>query len=264
MPTSHLSEPDSDQDALPTDRAFRELSALPAGPERRSCRSRVIDAWLPMAYRLATRFRNRGEPMDDLRQVAAMGLVKAVDRFDPTRGKAFETYAIPTVTGELKRHFRDHTWDVHVPRRVQDLRNQVRLSQRDLSQRPGAHVPTPSDVAADTGLSEEDVNLGMQAMGSYSAYSLDAEPAGADGGTSLADRLGSRDRALETVLERESVKPGLRELPERERTILYLRYFRDMSQTSIGQRLGLSQMHVSRLLRRTCERLRTDALPKAA
>lgn len=217
-----------------------------------------------MAYRLATRFRNRGEPMDDLRQVAAMGLVKAVDRFDPVHGKAFEVYAIPTVTGELKRHFRDHTWDVHVPRRVQDLRNQVRLSQRDLSQRSGAHVPTPADVAADTGLSVEDVNLGMQAMGSYSAISLDAEPAGFDGGTSLADRLGSRDRALETVLERESVKPGLRELPERERTILYLRYFRDMSQASIGQRLGISQMHVSRLLRQSCERLRTDTLPTAA
>ncbi|MGW8889396.1 SigB/SigF/SigG family RNA polymerase sigma factor [Streptomyces sp. NPDC055749] len=263
MPTSQLPEPDTVEDSPSADQAFRELSALPPGTERQDCRSRTIDVWLPMAYRLATRFRNRGEPMDDLRQVAAMGLVKAVDRFDPTRGNAFETYAIPTVTGELKRHFRDHTWDVHVPRRVQELRNQVRLSQRDLSQRPGVHVPTPADVAADTGLSEEDVKLGMQAMGSYSAYSLDAEPAGADGGTSLADRLGSRDRGLETVLERESVKPGLRELSERERTILYLRYFRDMSQASIGQRLGISQMHVSRLLRQTCERLRTDALPRA-
>ncbi|MFD3849378.1 SigB/SigF/SigG family RNA polymerase sigma factor [Streptomyces microflavus] len=264
MTSSQLSEPDSGKDALTSDQAFRELSALPPGPERRACRSQVIDLWLPMAYRLATRFRNRGEPMDDLRQVAAMGLVKAVDRFDPARGKAFETYAIPTVTGELKRHFRDHTWAVHVPRRVQELRNQVRLSQRDLSQRPSAHNPTPADIAADTGLSEEDANLGMQAMGSYSVYSLDAEPAGADGGTSLADRLGSRDRALETVLERESVKPGLRELPERERTILYLRYFRDMSQNTIGQRLGISQMHVSRLLRQTCEQLRADAMPKAA
>ncbi|MFJ5050478.1 sigma-70 family RNA polymerase sigma factor [Streptomyces sp. NPDC088719] len=179
-----------------SDQAFRKLCALPPGPERRTSRSQVIDLRLPMAYRLATRFRNRGEPMDDLRQVAAMGLVKAVDRFDPARGKTFETYAIPTVTGELKRHFRDHTWAVHVPRRVQELRNQVRLSQRDLSQRPGAHVPTPADVAADTGLSAEDVTLGMQAMGSYSTYSLDAEPAGADGGTSLADRLGSRDRAV--------------------------------------------------------------------
>ncbi|MBK5990397.1 SigB/SigF/SigG family RNA polymerase sigma factor [Streptomyces sp. MBT58] len=258
MQAPQLSGGDSGNES--PDQAFLDMRALPPGPRREACRSKTINAWLPMAHRLATRFRNRGEPMDDLRQVAAMGLVKAVDRYDPTRGKAFETYAIPTVTGELKRHFRDHTWDVHVPRRVQELRNQVRLSQHELAKTSGQHTVTPADIAADTGLSEDDVNQGIQALGSYSAYSLDAEPTGLDGGTSLADRLGSCDSALDTILDRETAKPGLQALPERERTILYLRYFHDMSQTRIGERLGLSQMHVSRLIRQTCEHLRVDAL----
>lgn len=144
-------------------------------------RSETICAWLPMAHRLATRFRDRGETMDDLRQVAAMGLVKAVDRYDPERGKAFETYAVPTVTGELKRHFRDHTWDVHVPRRVQDLRNRVRAARRELAQTTSGRAPTCAEIASATGLAEEDVVLGLEALDSYSALSLDAEPTGSEG-----------------------------------------------------------------------------------
>lgn len=258
--TASAPDPCTDADAPSTDHAFRRLPTLPPGPERDALRSETICAWLPMAHRIASRFRNRGEPMDDLRQVAAMGLVKAVDRFDPLRGKAFETYAVPTVTGELKRHFRDHTWDVHVPRRVQDLRNQVRVAHRDLAQRPGGRAPTCAEVASATGLGEDDVLLGLEALESYSALSLDAEPAGSEGGTPLADRLGSCDRALDVAVDREAVKPGLRGLPERERTILYLRYFRDMTQVSIAEFLGISQMHVSRLLSQSCERLRDGVL----
>ncbi|MFH8483390.1 SigB/SigF/SigG family RNA polymerase sigma factor [Streptomyces sp. NPDC018055] len=250
----------SDAGTPPTDVAFRRLSDLPPGTERDALRDDIICAWLPMAHRLAARFRGRGESMDDLRQVAAMGLVKAVDRYDPNRGKAFETYAVPTVTGEVKRHFRDHTWDVHVPRRVQDLRNRVRTARRDLAQRLGGRAPTCAEIAAEAGLAEEDVLLGLEALESYSALSLDAEPAGADGGSPLADRLGSCDHALDVAVDREAVKPELRRLPERERTILYLRYFRDMTQLGIAERLGISQMHVSRLISRSCERVRAGAL----
>ncbi|MGC4909954.1 SigB/SigF/SigG family RNA polymerase sigma factor [Streptomyces cyaneofuscatus] len=253
----------SDADVPPSDTAFQRLSALPPGPEREALRDETICTWLPMAHRLAARFRNRGESMDDLRQVAAMGLVKAVDRYDPARGKAFETFAVPTVTGELKRHFRDHTWDVHVPRRVQDLRNQVRTARRDLAQRLGGRAPTCAEIAAEAGLSEEDVLLGLEALESYSALSLDAEPAGVDGGITLADRLGSCDSALDVAVDREAVKPGLRMLHERERTILYLRYFRDMTQVGIAERLGISQMHVSRLISQSCARVRAGALEEA-
>ncbi|WP_435240212.1 SigB/SigF/SigG family RNA polymerase sigma factor [Streptomyces sp. YPW6] len=256
--------PDRPGDAALPDQAFRRLRALPPGPERDALREETICSWLPMAHRIASRFRNRGEAMDDLRQVAAMGLVKAVDRYDPERGKAFETYAVPTVTGELKRHFRDHTWDVHVPRRVQDLRNRVRVARHELTPGSGGGSPTCAEIAAATGLGEEDVLLGLEALESYSALSLDAAPAGAEGGSPLADRLGSCDRALDTAVDREAVKPGLRELPERERTILYLRYFQDMTQIRIAERLGISQMHVSRLLSRSCERVREDVLQETA
>ncbi|MCF3168193.1 SigB/SigF/SigG family RNA polymerase sigma factor [Streptomyces violaceoruber] len=254
-------------DPGPIDRArtaaFRRLRALPPGPERDALRDETICGWLPMAHRLATRFRDRGENMDDLRQVAAMGLVKAVDRYDPERGKAFETYAVPTVTGELKRHFRDHTWDVHVPRRVQDLRNRVRVARRELAQTSSGRAPTCAEIASATGLAEEDVVLGLEALESYSALSLDAEPAGSEGGMPLVDRLGSCDSALDVAVDRESVKPGLRELPERERTILYLRYFQDMTQVRIAEHLGISQMHVSRLLSQSCARVRDGVLQGA-
>lgn len=243
--------------------AFRRLRALPAGPERDALRHETICAWLPLAHRLAARFRDRGESSEDLRQVAAMGLVNAVDRYDPFRGKAFETYAVPTVAGELKRHFRDHTWDVHVPRRVQDLRNRVRLARRDLTQRAG-RAPTCADLAAETGLSQEDVVLGLEALDSYSALSLDAEAPGADNGFSLADTLGRWDPALDVAIDREAVKPGLRRLPERERTILYMRFFHDMTQRSIAEALGISQMHVSRLLSQCCEQLRLQTLRETA
>ncbi|MFD5199616.1 SigB/SigF/SigG family RNA polymerase sigma factor [Streptomyces sp. NPDC058375] len=263
MQAAAVPEPDHATDTRSPDQAFQRLRALPPGPERDALRDETICTWLPMAHRIATRFRNRGESMDDLRQVAAMGLVKAVDRFDPLRGKAFETYAVPTVTGELKRHFRDHTWDVHVPRRVQDLRNRVRVARRDLAQEPGGRAPTCAEVACATGLSEDDVLLGLEALESYSALSLDAEPTGVEGGSPLTDRLGSCDAALDIAIDREAVKPGLRELPERERTILYLRYFRDMTQVRIAEQLGISQMHVSRLLSQSCARVRDGVLQGA-
>lgn len=215
-----------------------------------------------MAHRLAGKYRDRGEPLEDLRQVAAMGLVKAVNRYDPSRGKAFETYAVPTVTGELKRHFRDHTWGIHVPRRVQDLRNRVRAARRDLAQQLEGRAPTCGEIADRAGLSLEEVRAGEEALGSYRTYSLDAEVPGGEGvgGYSLIDTLGCCDTALDVAVDREAVKPALRRLPERERTILYLRFFRDMTQERIAESLGISQMHVSRLISQCFTEIRREAL----
>ncbi|MFJ8542628.1 RNA polymerase sigma factor SigF [Streptomyces sp. NPDC093586] len=247
-------------DAPDTTDAFRRLATLPAGPERDAVRDRIVEAWLPMAERLAGRFRNRGESYEDLRQVAALGLVKAVDRYDPARGSAFESYAVPTVTGEIKRHFRDHMWTLHVPRRVQELRNRVRSAGQDLSQNAPDRRPTVTEIAERADLSEEDVRVGMEALESFTALSLDAEVAGGDDGYSLADGLGAPDPALDTVVDREAVKERLAALPERERAILYMRFFDDMTQSRIAEQLGISQMHVSRLISRCCDRVREQVL----
>jgi RNA polymerase sigma-B factor len=243
-------------DAPDTVAAFRRLAALAAGPERDVLRGEIVEAWLPMADRLAGRFRSRGESYDDLRQVAALGLVKAVDRFDPELGNAFESYAVPTITGEIKRHFRDHMWTLHVPRRVQDLRNRVRTAGQELSQTIPGRAPTVAEIAEHAQLSEEDARAGLQALESFTALSLDAELSGSDDGYSLSDALGSADPALDAVVDRESVKPRLAALPERERAILYMRFFDDMTQSGIAEKLGISQMHVSRLISRSCRRVR--------
>ncbi|GGZ96827.1 RNA polymerase sigma factor SigF [Streptomyces echinoruber] len=250
-------------DAPDTAALFRRLAELEDGPEREAVRDQLVEAWLPMAHRIAGRFRDRGESIEDLRQVAALGLVKAIDRFDPERG-AFESYAVPTITGEVKRHFRDRMWALRVPRRVQELRNKVRLARRELTQSPGSPEPTIADIAAHTGLTEEEVNTGMEALDSFSTLSLDAELSGDGDGYSLADTLGVAESSYDTVVDRESAKEGLRRLPERERAILYMRFFEDMTQSRIADRLGISQMHVSRLISRSCARVRDEVLAERA
>ncbi|MFC9220549.1 SigB/SigF/SigG family RNA polymerase sigma factor [Streptomyces hygroscopicus] len=260
-------------DAPDTAADFERLAAMPAGPDREALAEKLVEAWLPMAHRLARRYRNRGENLEDLEQVAALGLVKAVDRYDPHRGGAFEPYAIPTIVGELKRHFRDCSWDLHVPRRVQELRNKVRAAIQQIATTEGAdRSPTVAQVAQTAGLSEEDVLTGMEAIDSFRSLSLDAELADADDGYSLADTLGQPETRYETVIAREAVKPCLHRLPEREQHILYLRFFRDMTQTRIAEELGISQMHVSRLITRSCRDIRnqveadprTEQVPVAA
>ncbi|MGC0328604.1 RNA polymerase sigma-B factor [Streptomyces sp. SAI-170] len=251
-------------DAPDTAQAFRTLAELPPGPQRDTLREQIVEAWLPMAERLAGRFRSRGESHEDLRQVAALGLVKAVDRYDPARGNAFESYAVPTITGEIKRHFRDHMWTLHVPRRVQDLRNRVRFALQDLTQEISGRTPTVTEIAEHTNLSEEDVKTGLEALESFTALSLDAELPGSEDGYSLGDALGAPDPALDTVVDREAVKPRLAALPERERAILYMRFFGDMTQSRIAEQFGISQMHVSRLISRCCDRLREQVLDDAA
>lgn len=251
-------------DAPDTAAAFRRLTEMPHGPERDALRQELVKAWLPMAERLAGRFRNRGEALDDLRQVAALGLVKAVDRYDPERGSAFESYAVPTVTGEIKRHFRDHMWTLHVPRRVQDLRNRVRFARQDLIQTVPGRAPTLAEIAEKAQLSEEDTAAGLEALDSFTALSLDAELPGSEDGYALRDALGAPDPALDVVIDREAVKPRIAALPERERDILYMRFFGDMTQSRIAEQLGISQMHVSRLISRCCDRLRDQVMQDAA
>ncbi|MER5904111.1 RNA polymerase sigma factor SigF [Streptomyces mirabilis] len=251
-------------DAPDTTEAFRRLASLPPGRQHDTLREQIVEAWLPMADRLASRFRNRGESLEDLRQVAALGLVKAVDRYDPELGNAFESYAVPTVTGEIKRHFRDHMWTLHVPRRVQDLRNRVRFAVQELSGTISGRGPTVAEIAEHARMSEEDVKAGLEALESFTALSLDAQVSGSDDGYSLSDALGSADPALDVVIDREAVKPRLQALPERERTILYMRFFGDMTQSRIADELGISQMHVSRLISRCCHRLRDQVMRDAA
>ncbi|MEU2297257.1 SigB/SigF/SigG family RNA polymerase sigma factor [Streptomyces antibioticus] len=246
-------------DAPDTASRFARLAALPDGPERDALRDELVTAWLPMAHRIAGRFRDRGEAVEDLRQVAALGLVKAVDRYEPERG-AFESYAVPTITGEIKRHFRDRMWALRVPRRVQELRNKVRVARRELTENPGTREPSVADIAAHTGLTEEEVSAGLEALESYSTLSLDAELRTGDDGYSLADTLGGPDTSFDVVVDRESARQGLRRLPERERAILYMRFFEDMTQSRIADQLGISQMHVSRLISRSCARVRQEAM----
>ncbi|WP_416482975.1 RNA polymerase sigma factor SigF [Streptomyces sp. CL12] len=257
--TKPRSHPHPHDDAPDTGESFARLAELPDGPERQALRDELVRLWLPMAERIAVRFRGRGESLEDLYQVAALGLVKAVDHYDPERGRAFEAYAVPTITGEIKRHFRDHMWTLHVPRRVQDLRNRVRTAVKELSQTTPGRPPTVAEIAEYTRLDEDEVRTGMEALECFSALSLDAEVAGTDG-YALGDSLGGPDPGYDLVVDRAAVKPCLAALPERERTILYLRFFRGMTQNRIAQQLGISQMHVSRLLSGCFDRLREELL----
>ncbi|MGW2741318.1 SigB/SigF/SigG family RNA polymerase sigma factor [Streptomyces sp. NPDC001450] len=254
---SHDDTPDTMAD-------FRLLRTLPEGPRRDGLRDEVVRAWLPMAHRIATRYRDRGESLEDLRQVAALALVKAVDRFDPDRGGAFASYAVPTITGELRRHFRDHTWVLRVPRRTQELRRRVAMVHQELARSDG-EFPA-AEIAARTHLGTDEVREGLSARNAYAVLSLDVEltAVGAGGGKTLADTLGGPDPGLETVVDRETVRPLIGALPERDRRILYLRFFRGMTQQGIAEEYGVSQMHISRVLNRICSQLREQALADAA
>ncbi|MFI7245322.1 SigB/SigF/SigG family RNA polymerase sigma factor [Streptomyces qinglanensis] len=253
-------------DAPDTAADFAALAELPEDcPERRRLQDCVVTAWLPMAHRLARKFRNRGESLEDLEQVAALALVKSVERYDPARGNAFETFAIPTIYGELKRHFRDNMWEIHVPRRVQDLRNRVRASLRELELTSSGRSPTVAELAAHSGLSEEDTLTGMEALQCFNSLSLDAPVAaesgggdGGDGAICLMDTLSSDEGGYDHVVDREAVRSCLCRLPEREQRLLYLRFFRELTQSQIARRLGVSQMHVSRLLAAACRRVREE------
>ncbi|MER6131407.1 SigB/SigF/SigG family RNA polymerase sigma factor [Streptomyces sp. NPDC001815] len=238
---------------------FIELRKLDAtSPEYAELRNQLVRMHLPLVEHLARRFRNRGEPLDDLTQVATIGLIKSVDRFDPERGVEFSTYATPTVVGEIKRHFRDKGWAVRVPRRLQELRLSLTTATAELSQQHG-RSPTVHELAEKLAISEEEVLEGLESANAYSTLSLDV-PDTDDESPAVADTLGSEDEALEGVEYRESLKPLLEDLPPREKRILLLRFFANMTQSQIAQEVGISQMHVSRLLARTLAQLREKLL----
>ncbi|MFF4501904.1 RNA polymerase sigma factor SigF [Streptomyces sp. NPDC001401] len=238
---------------------FIELRSLKDGSqEYAELRNKLVRMHLPLVEHLARRFRNRGEPLDDLTQVATIGLIKSVDRFDPERGVEFSTYATPTVVGEIKRHFRDKGWAVRVPRRLQELRLALTTATAELSQQHG-RSPTVHELAEKLAISEEEVLEGLESANAYSTLSLDV-PDTDDESPAVADTLGAEDEALEGVEYRESLKPLLEDLPPREKRILLLRFFGNMTQSQIAQEVGISQMHVSRLLARTLAQLREKLL----
>jgi len=230
---------------------FRELAATdPDRPRFQELRDLLVTTHLPIADHIADRFADRGENHEDLRQVAAVGLIHAVDRFDVGRGIEFLAFAVPTITGEIRRYFRDLCWTVRVPRRLKELCLAIDSARADLSEDLG-RAPTPSEVARHLGLSAEEVYEGLHASSAYHLLSLDDLP-----DEELDDQLQADDRELEIAELHHALNPMLRGLPKRERSIVVLRFFEDKTQTEIARLVGVSQMHVSRLLAQSLERLR--------
>jgi RNA polymerase sigma-B factor len=234
---------------------FRD-GAAPAA-SRDAAREALVHLHLPLVEHCARRFRNRGEPLEDLVQVGTIGLIKSVDRFDSDRGVEFSTYATPTIIGEIKRYFRDKGWAIRVPRRLQELRMQISAASAELTQSLG-RSPTPRELAGVIGCTVEEIVEGIESSNAYSTLSLDASDDGDDSAATMLDAIGVDDEGLEHVEIRESLKPLLDRLEPREKKILLLRFFKNMTQSQIAEEIGVSQMHVSRLLNRTLEQLRAS------
>ena len=235
---------------------LRALASLPEDdPRRSSLRERTIEAWLPLGRHLAQRFHGRGEPLDDLAQIATVGLIKAIDRFDPEFGNDFAAYAVPTIVGEIKRHFRDRTWDVRVPRRLQELKLDINEATSTLSQQL-SRSPTVADIAGYLKRSPDEVLEGLDGARAYSAVSLQTLVGNGEDGTELGDLFGAEDHELALAEFRASLGPALGTLGPREQKIVVLRFFGNLTQTQIAERVGISQMHVSRLLTRSLTTLR--------
>jgi RNA polymerase sigma-B factor len=213
----------------------------------RAIRNEIVEEYAPLAYGCARRFANRGEPIDDLRQVALLGVLKAVERFDPERGLPFAAFAVPTVLGELRRHFRDKGWMMRVPRRLQELHLRIDDVVTALAQKLG-RPPTPKEVAEAADVSEEQILEAMEAGYCYRPSSIDAAAPGTE---PVASTLGETDRRLRSVEDRATLAHLLQRLSPRERRVVYLRYFEDCTQSEIAKEIGVSQMHVSRLLSRS-------------
>lgn len=243
---------------------FRRLKTLEEGslPHRRQ-REAIVARTLPLADHVARRYRNRGEPIDDLVQAARVGLVNAVNRFDPDNGADFLSFAIPTIMGEVRRHFRDYGWAVKVPRRLKDLQGQLVKARAELSQQIG-RAPTPSEVAKHLGIEREAVMEATIASSNYSTLSTDVQASADDDFRSVGDTLGDIDPNIDKVVDLETVRPLIAALPEREKTVLMLRFFESMTQTQIAERMGYSQMHVSRLLAQALRRLREQVREPAS
>src|SRR5512132_3602698 len=222
-------------------------------------REMLVERFLPLARQLARRYQRPDEPFDDLFQVACLGLLNAIDRFDLDRGLAFSSFAVPTILGEIKRYFRDRTWSVRVPRDLQELALRVDRAVAELSLRLHRQ-PTVEEIAARVGADEEDVLEALEASGAYKATSLEA-PRGAedDGGDTLGDTLGVEERGFELAEDRATIAHLMRVITAREREVLRLRFAEELTQAEIGERIGVSQMQVSRIIRQAISRLRTYA-----
>ncbi|OBH05704.1 RNA polymerase sigma factor SigF [Mycobacterium sp. E1747] len=236
---------------------FRELADVdPDSMEFQRQRDKIVERCLPLADHIARRFEGRGEPRDDLVQVARVGLVNAVVRFDVEAGSDFVSFAVPTIMGEVRRHFRDNSWSVKVPRRLKELHLRLGTATAELSQRLG-RAPTATELAAELDMDREEVVEGLVAGSSYNTLSIDSGGGSEeDEARAIADTLGDVDTGLDRIEDQESLRPLLEALPERERTVLVLRFFESMTQTQIAERVGISQMHVSRLLAKSLTRLR--------
>jgi RNA polymerase sigma-B factor len=235
---------------------FRELATLSDGTAQfQRQRDNIVERCLPLADHIARRFDGRGEPRDDLVQVARVGLVNAVIRFDVNAGSDFVSFAVPTIMGEVRRHFRDNSWSVKVPRRLKELHLRLGTATSELSQRLG-RAPTASELAEELGMDRDEIIEGLVAGSSYNTLSIDSGGGGDDEAPAIADTLGDVDASLDRIENRETLRPLLDSLPDRERTVLVLRFFESMTQTQIAERIGVSQMHVSRLLARALARLR--------
>lgn len=235
-------------------RALDDLLREYAKTRDPALRDEIVEAHLGLVNALARRFAHRGEPVDDLAQAGAIGLINALERFDPDLGFEFSAYATKTIIGEMKRHFRDKGWSVRAPRRVQELYLHIGQSVDDMGQRLG-RSPTVRELAAETGASEQDVLEALEAGHAYRATSIDAP--GPDDET-MASRLGAPDAELAHAEQRMALLPHLERLPEREQLILHLRFVEDLTQSEIAARIGISQMHVSRLIARSLAVLRTQ------
>jgi len=222
----------------------------------RQARDELIERFLPLARKLARRYGQSSEPYEDLVQVASLGLVKAVERFDPDRGFAFSSFAVPTIVGELKRYFRDTAWALHVDRGAQERSRKISDAQQKLSTLTG-RMPTVDELAQYLEVSQEEVLEGMQTAEAYGAISLDAPLGGEeDEDSTRLDSIGGEDERLGLVDQHATIFAAAQHLPTREREILYLRFGEDLTQSEIADRVGVSQMQVSRLLRRSLQRLR--------
>jgi RNA polymerase sigma-B factor len=225
-------------------------------------RDELVRNWLPLIRTLARRYSYTSEPLEDLCQVGAMALVKAIERYDPDAGSSFKAYAVPTIVGELRRHFRDTGWAVHIPRSLQERARKVGNALNALSARLG-RSPTIAEIAESSGLSREEVIEGLEVRMAYDAAPLDA-PGQSPDDEGLSARLGAEDDELERVEDHELLERTMRSLPERERLLVHLRFSEDLSQSEIARQVGVSQMHVSRLLRRAVGRMRAAAGVEAA
>ena len=250
-----MDEPSEYAGAAEVLRHLRTLDEQSAQYRRQ--RDAVVKRCLPLAEHIAMRYRNRGEPLDDLIRTARMGLVQAVDRFDVDNGADFLAFAVPTIAGEVRRHFRDRGWAVKVPRRVKDLQAQLNRARGELSQRVG-RAPNATEIAEYLGIDRDLVIDATVAGSNYSVLSTDASSGSDDTYPSVADRLGEIDAGIDKVLQVETVRPLIAALPERQRTVLTLRFFEDMAQTEIAGHIGCSQMHVSRLLAKALDTVRSQ------